>query len=238
MNRVRIGKIKLDPLPPRIAVVIDRPTTPAQLAHIARSGGHILEIRIDRFPSRKEEYLCAQLEQIRSRTSLPLIGTIRKDSRNRIPLNETQRKHLFFSILPLVDAIDIEANAPIAADVIRRARTLGKTTISSYHNYQHTPSYPRLIHLRDRYFPLYADFFKISTLAKKPEDTVRLLEFTRRDPFPLISMAMGKWATVYRTLAPLFGSRLSYAYWHRPLAPGQPSLTELVSLIRRLYPSR
>ena len=238
MSSVRIGKVKVTPLPPRIAVTIDRPTAPAQLARIARQGGDIIEVRLDRFPFREEGDLVSHLRQIRSRTSLPLIATIRKDSRHPFPLSEPRRKKLFLSILPLVEAVDVEVTAPIAAEVIRAARARGKTTIGSYHNYQLTPSYPRLILLRDRFFPLHADLFKLATLARKPEDTVRLLEFTRRDPFPLITTVMGKWAAAYRALSPLFGSRLNYAYFHEPVSPGQPSLTELKSLNLKLYPRR
>ena len=237
MKPIRIGSVGLSALPPRIAVPLAGPLPAHSLLRLRQLGGDLLELRLDLFPRPDDNYLLVEVRKIRAATRLPLIATIRSDAAHPWPGPETQREKLFLSLLPFVDAVDLELEATLTSRVARQARARGKTVILSYHNYHRTPP-PAYLHLLLRRFrgqP--GDILKIATRARKPAEVIRLLGFTREKPVPLITQAMGEWASVSRALAPLFGSRLSYAYFQKPTAPGQPGLRELKDLFSRLYPS-
>jgi len=237
MKPIRIGSVGLSALPPRIAVPLVEPLSANSLLRLRGLGADLLELRLDLFHRPDEIYLSGVVRKIRAATRLPLIATIRRDTAHPWPGPEIQREKLFLSLLPFVDAVDLELEAALAGRVARAARARGRTVILSHHDYRRTLSPADLRLLVRRFRRLPGNILKIAVRAQKPDEVIRLLYFTRASSLPLITVVMGEWARLYRALAPLFGSRLTYAYYRKPTAPGQPALRELRDLYSRLYPS-
>lgn len=237
MKPVRIGSVGISPLPPRIAVPLVEPLSANTLSRLRAGGANLLELRLDLFPRLDEAYLLDAVRKTRSATRLPLIATIRSDSAHPWPGTETRREKLFLSLLPFVDAVDLEITSPLAGRVAGRARARGRTVILSHHEYRGALP-PHALDIIVRRFQRYpGSILKIAVRARKPADVIELLFFTRERSGPIITAAMGKWARLYRALAPLFGSCLTYACYRKPTAPGQPSLREMRELFSKLYPS-
>lgn len=236
MKPIRIGSVGLSALPPRIAVPLAEPLSAHSLLRLRGRGADLLELRLDLFPHADEIYLAGVVRKIRAGTRLPLIVTIRKDIAHPWPGPENRREKLFLSLLPFVDAVDLELEAALAGRVARAARARGRTVILSHHDYRRAMSPAELSLLVRRFRRLPGHILKIAVRARKPAELIQLLYFTRGQSLPLITVVMGEWASLYRALAPLFGSRLTYAYYRKPTAPGQPALREMRSLYSRLYP--
>ncbi len=237
MTPIRIGSVGLSALPPRIAVPLVEPLAANSLLRLRERGADLLELRLDLFPRPDEIYLAGVVRKIRAATRLPLIATIRSDSSHPWPGPETRREKLFLSLLPFVDAVDLELEAVLAGRVARAAQARGRTVIISHHNYRRALAPAELRLLVRRFQRLPGNILKIAMRARKPAEVIRLLSFTRASALPLITVVMGEWARIYRALAPLFGSRLTYAYDRKPTAPGQPTLREMRDLYSRLYPA-
>ncbi|MCX5858545.1 MAG: type I 3-dehydroquinate dehydratase [Proteobacteria bacterium] len=237
MKPIRIGSVGLAALPPRIAVPLVEPLSANSLLRLRGLGADLLELRLDLFPQSDENYLLGVVRKIRAATRLPLIATVRRDAAHPWPGPETRREKLFLSLLPFVDAVDLELEATLAGRVARQARTQGRTVILSHHDYRRALSPAELSLLIRRFRCLPGNILKIAVRARKPAEVIQLLYFTRGQALPLITVVMGEWASLYRALAPLFGSRLTYAYYRKPTAPGQPALREMRGLYSRLYPT-
>src|SRR5271157_3136576 len=108
---------------PRTVAIIDRHLETGDISRLQEIGTDILEIRVDSF-AQDIQSTCAFIAEIKKACSLPLIGTIRENTGN-----SDKRLEFFKSIIPLVDAIDIELDNPITTEVIKMAA--GRTIIVS-----------------------------------------------------------------------------------------------------------
>jgi 3-dehydroquinate dehydratase-1 len=227
MSDTRIGTCTLGVIPRTVAIVDDfLPMN--EIKKIKGYGTDLLEIRVDGFPG-DIETICDYIIHIKTAFSLPLIGTVRENKRT-----ENDRIALFAKILPLVDAIDIEIDAPIAAKVIAMASK--KTIIVSEHDFSGTPKNAVLGRIVRRASALGCDIVKIAALARSREDVVRLLEFIRRCTIPIVAFSMGEYGSISRVLSMLFGSLYSYGFIKAANAPGQVHIRALIEELRRYYP--
>jgi len=79
----------------------------------------------------------------------------------------------------------------------------------SYHNFQSTPA---LAPVLKRLQTIASDAYKIVTMARKPSDNLRLIDFARKHHgVPLIAFAMSENGVVTRLLAPSLGAPFTYA---------------------------
>ncbi len=140
-NPLAIGSIALGEIP-RVVAVIDEFLDMHRIAALAKTGADILEMRFDLLgddiPS-----LCVYVDKIKKTTNFPCIGTIRETDGNR-----HKRMDMFKSVIPFVDAVDIEIDASIAQQVI--AHAAGKTVIVSEHDFEKTPDIAHLHAIADR----------------------------------------------------------------------------------------
>jgi 3-dehydroquinate dehydratase-1 len=228
MAKAQIGSLNLGGIP-RIAAIIDEMVPVQSVGRYTERGADLFEIRIDRFRQPFPEVV-AYVRELRKATTVPLIGTIRETQGNR-----NSRLAMFEAIIPLVDCIDIEIDAAIIADVVKRAA--GKVIIVSEHDFDKTPGYNELGAIVRRALDRGADIIKIAAMATTREDVTRLLRFVEDRPEPMVVIAMGEIGTVSRLVAPLFGSLFTYGFTIRGVAPGQISLESLVDGMRMLFPT-
>lgn len=126
--------------------------------------------------------------------------------------------------------VDIEIEiAERAQAAVKRLRNLAQVMVS-YHNFQNTPALDSVLRRLNK---VPADIYKIATMALKPTDTLRLIQFiSRNEKASLVTLTMSEIGTASRVLMPSFGSMFTYA---SPsdlpgTAPGQISARTLRSL--------
>jgi shikimate dehydrogenase/3-dehydroquinate dehydratase type I len=135
-----------------------------------------------------------------------------------------------------VDYIDIELSEGSAA--IEELKTYcdqqgGFTKIIiSYHNIQMTPPLTRLKKIFDQCYKVKPAIVKIVTLAKTPEDNLRVLSlipYARKQQQDIIALCMGDEGRISRVVAPFLGSYLSFATLEQgsQSAPGQLTVQEM-----------
>jgi 3-dehydroquinate dehydratase-1 len=195
-----------------------------------KAGAGMLELRLDQFKSLELQYLTAVIKEIKKKTRLPLIATLRyKGEEKFLPLrhriSEDKRLRIISSILPLVNIVDIELRSRIVKAVISRAHKLNKKVIVSCHNFEKTPSLKKLGSIAGEAKRKGADIVKIAAFARSREDVTRLMAFTYLSKIrPLVTVSMGSLGSISRIIAPLFGSCITYAAITKKAAPGQLSL--------------
>lgn len=228
MRQISIGRCTLGSIP-RTAAIIEEPLDLKAIRRLKALGADMLEIRVDGFPGDIDS-ICKYIEQVKRRAAMPLIGTIRENDKTR-----KHRLDYFAKVIPLVDAIDIEIDAVIARRVITLAK--GKIIIVSEHDFAKTPDTRRLKAIASQAAGLGAHIVKIAAMAHKPGDVVRLFDFIRACPMPIVAFSMGEWGAVSRVLSMMYGSLYSYGFVSRSNAPGQLNIEKLIEELRLYYPT-
>lgn len=194
-----------------------------------RQGADILELRLDQFKRLEIGYLLNTIKEIKKKTHLPVIATLRSRGEEKfLPLrhriSEKKRLEIILQILPLVDIVDIELSAKqINRRIISRAHSMNKKVIVSYHNFKSTPPFKKLASIVRGAKNIEADIVKIAAFAKNKSDIARLMVFTHTSARvkPLVTVSMGKLGFISRIVSPFFGSEIIYTAADKKSAPGQ-----------------
>jgi 3-dehydroquinate dehydratase-1 len=227
MHTSTIGSCELGGVP-RTAAIIEAPLPLEAIKNLEKIGADLLEIRVDCFEENIQK-ICGYIEDVKRICRLPLIGTIRENDRTK-----DSRADMFAEVIPLVDAVDIEIDAPIVSEVISMAA--GKTVVVSEHNFQNTPTARELGEIASRAAQLGGHIVKIAAMAHCSEDVVRLLRFTHDCEMPIVAFSMGEYGVISRVTSMLFGSLYSYGFVTKANAPGQLHIEKLIEELRLYYP--
>lgn len=228
MPKCSIGSCELGSVP-RTVAIIDRTLWIEDIVKLQEIGTDILEIRVDTF-TQDIKAICSFINEIKKACSLPLIGTIRENTGNL-----EKRLDFFKSIIPLVDAVDIELDSPINSEVIAMAK--GRTIIISEHDFQGTPDDGKLNAIVEKAVSRGCHIVKIAVMAHNQDDVVRLLQFIHCCKANIVAFSMGEYGAVSRVLSMLFGSLFTYGYVTHANAPGQLSINKLIEELRLYYPA-
>lgn len=220
---VRIGGLELNK---SIAAIVGK----APLDSAARAkklGADLIELRIDLLDADARK----TLEEIK-KLSLPVIITNRmKEEGGSWTGSEDRRIQILLSLLPLADAVDIELCAEGRDDVVKKAKSTGKTVIISTHDFQKTPELDVMMGVINESFEAGADVAKLAVTANSLRDVLRLLEVTLKSKGKICTIAMGDIGRHSRVIAPIYGSVMTYGYVDKPTVPGQFSVDELKYLL-------
>ncbi|MDD3580806.1 MAG: type I 3-dehydroquinate dehydratase [Desulfobacca sp.] len=202
----------------------------AQTLEQIAARGYLAELRID--------YLSQpDLPSILKPRPGPVIVT------NRLPQeggqwqgSEADRQRLLEKALQLgVEYLDVELRAESRwrDDLLKRR---GQTKIIlSWHDFQGTPGTAQLQDILDEQIELGADLVKLVTLARTPEDNLRVLALippTNAVGQEIIAFCMGPEGKFSRVIAPLLGSYLTFATLAagRESAPGQLTAAQVEAI--------
>lgn len=145
-------------------------------------------------------------------------------------LSAHQRRRLLLRFLPRAAYVDIELrSARSFAEIMKTAREKNIGIIVSCHDFNETPSGPRLAEIAGDARSLGADLLKIVTRTDTPAQLARLLAFYRRErpKMKMAAMGVGKLGPAVRRELFREGTVLTYVHLgHRGIA-GQPSLREV-----------
>jgi len=202
---------------PRICVALGF-TSPASLGQAAdrefKDGNTFLEFRLD-YLSLPESGVALIETFLKTRPEANVLATCRLGGHNGHfgGTIDQQTRLLAKAAAAGAFAIDLEIEsaerAPSAVESLREHTPV----VVSYHNFGSTPSLEPVLR---RLMKVRADAYKIATLARKPTDSLRLVDFLKgHHKTPLIAFAMSEQGLCTRVLSPGFGGIFTYA------APGE-----------------
>lgn len=230
---MNIGNVRLGGIPKIAAVIVDGEDKKA-ISAAKMDGADLLELRLDCFKNQGQTYINRIIKNVK-KTKLPLIATIRsRKEGGKTAIGDIERLKLFESIIPLVDAVDIELSSKnILKDVVNKTRRLNKKTIISYHNFKNTPGQKKLNAIVKNCRDAGGDIVKIATLSRDKKDFIRLASLMAQHD-NIIAIAMGRLGTATRILFPILGSLLTYSSVTKSSAPGQLSLKDTKMFLKKL----
>jgi 3-dehydroquinate dehydratase-1 len=234
----RIGALELDGSP-RVAVGFSDKFTVADILDAKGAGLDIAEIRVDQFRSFDPSYVNDKLAMFADK--IPTLATIRiADEGGSWKGSESDRQKLFRSIIPNVDAIDIELQCIDTLKKIGPAvKAAGKLLVVSFHDFDTTPDLHKLEQIVRDAKERGADIVKIATNATEQEHLKSLASLlTGTKDIGLIVIGMGGFGFISRLLFPALGSLMTFASVpDQNTAPGQMPYLEMFDLLRLIYPT-
>jgi 3-dehydroquinate dehydratase / shikimate dehydrogenase len=175
-----------------------------------RAGNTLLEIRLDhlRQPQRGIEWMSQFCE---AHADALLLATCRHEAHHgkfRGTVDQ-QIRLLSDAIAAGAFAVDLEVESAERAKRALAALRASAPVIVSYHNFENTPSLEPAMRRLTR---LNADGCKIATLARKPTDSLRLIEFLKAShKTPVVALAMSEQGFSTRVLTPAYGGLFTFA---------------------------
>lgn len=224
---MKIGKLELGKRPVVAGVVTSMDDLTEELVRPA----DLLELRIDMFPDTNIKFIKELIEKART-FDKPLLATVRSAREGGIKkIHDRDRYEILISIIPYVDAVDIEISFPKLFNKIKPLiSSKRKIIIGSYHNFRTTPPISRLEGIFKKGKKMGSAIIKIATTPKNREDLIRLAEFTlRHRKDKIITIAMGNSGIASRIFFPMLGSLITFASLTESSAPGQLSVKEIMN---------
>jgi 3-dehydroquinate dehydratase-1 len=240
---IHIGPLDLEKKAAVVAVILENPLETSKKA--AEMGADLLEIRLDLLGIKDLEIAAETIRKIKSKTGLPVILTNRSNTEGgKWEGKEAERIGLLTNLLSLEagpDAVDIELSAgrETRDQIIKAAKTCGKTVIISSHNFLKTPAFQEMKTTFEEAFLAGADIVKLAIMPHSMRDVLNLLRATldaREAGGAVCAIAMGKLGKHTRVIAPFYGSVLTYASVEGtvPAAPGQFQVDEVKKIMELL----
>lgn len=202
----------------------------------AESLADLFELRMDAMSS------CRPWEII-SRAPRPVIATYRSEQEGGEGTAGYSDQVLLLSEAMGAGARYVDVEHRMAPDLRRGLfrRRGNSRIIISCHLLHETPTSGDLEDLFDRMADTGADIVKIVSLARNPEDNLRimgLIPLARTRGIPIIAFCMGPFGRVSRIVSPLLGGYLTFAALTEgeESAPGQMTAREMKKMIKALMP--
>jgi 3-dehydroquinate dehydratase-1 len=196
-----------------------------------RNPPDLFELRLDALFTRREEVDTA-IGGLRA----PLIITARHPREGGSnQLSARQRRGLLLRFLPRAAYVDIELRAAgTFAALLEEARAKSIRTILSFHDFNETPSPPRLDEIARTAQSFSADILKIVTRTDTSAQLARLLNFFQRErlEMKIAAMGVGRLGRISRFEFARHGSALNYGHLGSPQAEGQLSITQLRHILQ------
>jgi 3-dehydroquinate dehydratase type I len=223
-----------------ICIPIMAETQEAVLAQMGQAFAlaDIVELRIDRMRNVDLGRL------IGARRGKIIVTNRRREEGGGFEGSERERVDLLKQAVALgADYVDVEwsTDGALRGELIQAVRNhSGRVRlIVSCHDLERTPPVRELDKRLRGCFESGADIAKIVTLARSPEDNLRMLRLlagARKKGQAVIAFCMGDQGRPSRALAPLFGSPMSYAALAEgeASAPGQWTVQEMRTLMKLL----
>lgn len=225
-----------------VASIVDSKQILKNIHKAVKEGADFLELRLDAFPFKNKEKLFEIAQEIRKKTSLPIIATLRSPKEQgfqalKFHWNDQERKEIYEKCLPIVDFIDVEFSSDsINQALIKKAHKLQKKVILSYHDFHSMPQEKEILQLVKKFKQLSGDIFKVAGMARSWEETIRFLyTCSRLNSINRVFIAMGEIGKFSRIAGFCFGSCLTYGSMGQKTAPGQIPIPRLIQQLKMLY---
>lgn len=147
-------------------------------------------------------------------------------------MTEKHRAVLYEALMPFADLVDIELSSGIRKSVVNFAKRAKKRVIISHHDFESTPGDKKLNKIVESARSSGGDIVKIASMVNSRDDLRRLAGLLSHER-GLIVIGMGQLGKPSRVFFPMLGSLVTYCPVTRSTAPGQMSLKETRSELRR-----
>ncbi|MDH5437522.1 MAG: type I 3-dehydroquinate dehydratase [Candidatus Bathyarchaeota archaeon] len=213
-----------------ICVSVLPETVAEALELIERAENHyadLVEVRLDSLGEPDE------LSNIAGCSRVPLIATNRSAKcHGEFRGSETERKQILLKAAGNgFEYVDIELSTSELKDTVSDVHEMGVKPIVSFHDFNQTPSLPRMEEILRKEIASGADICKVVTTAKSAEDNLTVLDFVSKacKSAKTICFSMGELGKISRLLSPLFGGFLTFASLEkgRETASGQLTIQEM-----------
>ena len=214
----------------RICVSIQPKTMAEALKLIDRAeeaSADLVEVRLDSLQSHKG------IAALAKHGNVPKIATNKLAScRGKFKGTEAEQKQILLSAAKKgFEYVDIELSASNLKEFTTEASEYGAKPIVSFHDFDHTLELAKLNNVLEQEIACGADVCKIVTTAKRVEDNLTLLDFTKAAcaRANVVCFAMGDYGKISRLLSPLFGCFFTFAALENgsETAPGQMTIQEM-----------
>ena len=215
-------------------IVLGTVTTKEGLRLLARKKipADAVEIRIDALLA--EKVPVDEIEIALKKKKHPVLLTLRiPPEGGQIAWKVVERRELFLSLLPYVEAIDVElATARAMQPVIDEARRTSKTVVLSAHAIEKPATPAQFAHWVGQFNHSPSTILKVAARIASWRDLQQLAALLVNHPeLPVAVMGLGPHAAQSRAVLTALGSRLVYGYLDQPAAPGQPSASEAKKMV-------
>lgn len=234
-----VGKRRfMPPFPrtlPRICVALGFPSV-AELSKAAereqKDGATFFEFRLDHLtdPSRGIELI---RKFAKSNPEVPVLATCRHKANGGSFAGPIEQQFAVLEDAAEAGAtgLDLEVESAESPKAPLASLRAVAPVVISYHNFENTPA---LVPVLKRLKRVPADAYKIATMARKPSDNLRLIQFARdHAEEPLVAVAMSEVGVATRVLTPSLGCLFTYAA--PTTAEGTASGQMPAKLMRALY---
>ena len=191
-----------------------------------------VEIRVDALLA--EKVPVDEIEIALKKKKHPVLLTLRiPPEGGQIAWKVVERRELILSLLPYVEAIDVElATARAMQPVIDEARRTGKTVVLSAHAIEKPATPAQFARWVGQFDPQPATILKIAARIASWRDLQQLAALLVNHPdWHLAVMGLGPYAAQSRSVLTALGSRLVYGYLDEAAAPGQLSAAEVRKMV-------
>lgn len=219
----------------------------ANLDNIMEKHFDVLEWRADFYQDVFQiDKLTAIINEIKAKLNdRPLLFTIRTAFEGgNISVDAARYNELLLAVIEntKVDLVDVEymRGEEISNEIVKKAHSLGKYVIGSYHDFEKTPDkeeiYDRLLTMRK----LGMDISKIALMPQNKKDVLALFEVTEKinEDIPeilTVTMSMGQLGAISRIALGKFGSVMTFGAVGQVSAPGQYEVDRLYEILNTIY---
>lgn len=202
-----------------------------QVLHTAKEQKvDIVELRVDQLSDISIDYLKDISKFIKS-MGFYLLLTVRsvlEGGGREIP--DEERLEIFNSLVEFADILDVEYTSKgIREMVVELAKSNGKLSLISYHDFEKTPSEEFIQNYIDTAKSLGGDIVKFAFKVNSLKDVADILCITNKNRDKnVVAIAMGEMGKVSRVAGFVFGSLITYTYIGDAFAPGQIEVCKLM----------
>ena len=199
-------------------------------------GVDIIEFRVDLLKNLDISYIIQHLRKIKEKDLKTILTVRAKWEGGGTEINDNERLKIYKNCIDLVDYVDIELSSiDIIEDVIQLTKEKGKEVITSFHDFEKTPSDEGIQNIIDKSFQYGADISKIAVKVNCEDDVGRILSISYKNKLlgrKLIAIGMGELGRITRVAGYFFGSIITYTYIGKSVAPGQIELNKLLEELK------
>jgi len=192
-----------------------------------KRGADFIEIRLDIL----REY--SELSDVPASSKVPMIATNKSAKHHGKFLgSETERKQTLLNAAEKgFEYVDLDLSTSELESIVSDVHSMGVKSIISFHDFNETPSLPKMEEILKKEIASGADVCKIIATAKSIEDNLTVLNFISKacKSAKTVCFCMGELGKTSRLLSPLFGGFFTFASLERgkETAAGQLTIQEM-----------
>ena len=193
------------------------------------------EVWLDYIDDLKDEFV----QQLINDNKGKLILLFRRQKLEGIHMDIDKRREIIDAVANKDVYLDLDVNNQQEELEYIQENNLSVKLITSYHNYDETPSLEELKNIPDEMHYYNPEIYKIATYCQTEQDALKLLELLltlRQEEKKYIVLGMGEQGSVTRVFGTIWGNKMIFAPKEKNenSAPGQLTKMQLETIFKNL----